>query len=121
LLVAELLPQVTCLLYHLTNLIELTPIRLRLITASCNLDLLGAVALGTLTAVGGGTIRDVIIMGRTPFWSGKDGEEEYLWLSLFAAGLTFFLYPKDEFRKVFDHEAMEWSDSLGLGAFAVIG
>ena len=85
------------------------------------MDLLGAVALGTITAVGGGTIRDVIIIGRAPFWSGKDGEEEYLWLSLFSAGLAFFLYPKDEFRKVFDHEAMEWSDSLGLGAFSVIG
>jgi len=83
------------------------------------LDLLGAVALGTITAVGGGTVRDVVILGRVPFWSGKDGEEEYLWLSLLAAGLTFFVYPK--MTSAFDNEAVELADSLGLGAFAVIG
>ena len=45
--------------------------------ASCGLDLLGCVALGTITAVGGGTIRDVVILGRAPFWSGPNGGNIY--------------------------------------------
>ena len=42
-----------------------------ILAASHGMDLLGAIALGTITAVGGGSIRDVVILGRVPFWSGQ--------------------------------------------------
>lgn len=45
--------------------------------AEANFDLLGAVAVGTVTAVGGGTLRDLVIFARAPFWStaAADGGE----------------------------------------------
>lgn len=33
------------------------------------MDLLGSMVLGTITAVGGGTLRDVMVFGKRPFWS----------------------------------------------------
>jgi hypothetical protein len=39
---------------------------------SNGMDLLGSMVLGTITAVGGGTIRDSIVLRKRPFWS--DGE-----------------------------------------------
>jgi len=87
--------------------------------ATYGLDLLGSVALGTITAVGGGTVRDVVILGRKPFWSGDDGESEYLWMSLIAAATAFFAYPY--IPDFFDSKEMEWADAISLGAFAVIG
>ena len=36
--------------------------------ASAGMDLLGCAAVGTITAVGGGTIRDTIFLRKLPFW-----------------------------------------------------
>ena len=79
--------------------------------ASYGMDLLGAVAVGTVTAVGGGTVRDVVILGRTPFWSGDGGETEYLWIAFLGAVGAFFLYPS--VPDVFDSEGMEFLDAWG--------
>ena len=67
--------------------------------------------MGTITAVGGGTIRDVVVLGRIPFWSGHDGESEYLWLSLIAAAGAFFLYPS--MPEMFDSDGAEFLDAWG--------
>ena len=85
--------------------------------AAAGLDLLGSVAVGSITAVGGGTIRDVLILRREPFWSGADGEVEYLYIAALAAAATFVAYPalSDSWP---DDTAV---DSISLGAFAVIG
>lgn len=82
------------------------------------MDGLGAVAVGTITAVGGGTLRDVIILRREPFWSGAEGEIEYLYLAAAGALAAFILHPivgKDAWP---DDTA---ADAISLGAFAVIG
>ena len=90
--------------------------------AHYGLDLLGVCMVGTITAVGGGTLRDVVVFARAPFWSGAEGETEYLYISLAAAAAAFGLYPHlkggwlDE-----DGALLQWGDALGLGAFAVIG
>ena len=39
-----------------------------LTAATCGCDLLGTLAVGTITAVGGGTIRDTIVLNKQPFW-----------------------------------------------------
>lgn len=87
--------------------------------ASQGMDLLGAVAVGTITACGGGTVRDIVIFSRPPFWSGPDGEQEYLWMSLVAAVVAFYTYPHA--REFYDSRAMDWADGFCLGAFGVIG
>lgn len=86
--------------------------------AACGLDALGAVAVGTITAVGGGSLRDVVILGREPFWSGIGGEVEYLYLAAAGALAAFVFHPivgKDAWP---DDTA---ADAVSLGAFAVIG
>eukprot|EP00741_Cyanophora_paradoxa_P007093 tig00001086_g6864.t1 len=84
------------------------------------MDLLGCLAVGTITAVGGGTIRDMLL-GRRVFW--MDGETEYIWLSLATALATFFVWPELQRQGVIDEDddILFWGDALGIGAFCVIG
>ena len=94
------------------------------ITAGAHgLDMLGVLMVGTITAVGGGTLRDVLILSRLPFWSGADGELEYIYISLGAAALAFFAFPWLRARELLheDGALLQWGDAAGLGAFAVIG
>jgi uncharacterized membrane protein YeiH len=77
------------------------------------LDLFGALVLATVTAVGGGTIRDLIL--DTPvFWTQQ---VIYLYVILFASVFTyiyirFFNFP---------NKLLLWLDALGLAVFTVIG
>ena len=77
------------------------------------LDLFGALVLATVTAVGGGTIRDLIL--DTPvFWTQQ---VIYLYVILFASVFTyiyirFFTFP---------NKLLLWLDALGLAVFTVIG
>lgn len=96
--------------------------------ATCGLDLFGATAIGSITAVGGGTVRDAIILHKRAFWIE---EYEYLWLAAASAVTAFFVWPvipegavesiglKDSNGN--EGELMWWGDALGVGAFAVIG
>jgi len=54
------------------------------------MDLFGATAVGLLTAVGGGTFRDSILLSRQPFWVV---ETEYLYIAITGAAVTFFAWP----------------------------
>ncbi len=54
------------------------------------MDVLGTIVVGTVTAVGGGTIRDTLVLGRAPFWIV---EWEYLLISLLAAVGAFVAWP----------------------------
>jgi uncharacterized membrane protein YeiH len=77
------------------------------------MDLFGLIVLAVVTAIGGGTIRDVML-GVRPFWFTNPN---YILLSLLAALAVFALY-----RFVSAHEtALLWFDAVGLGAFTVIG
>jgi uncharacterized membrane protein YeiH len=92
--------------------------------ASCGLDLLGVTIVGTITAIGGGTIRDAVVLHKQPFWLE---EYEYLLMSAAAAAATFFLWPalpSGNAVKAADGgegPLMWWGDAIGVGAFAVIG
>ncbi|KAG5182247.1 UPF0126 domain-containing protein [Tribonema minus] len=83
------------------------------------MDLLGCTIVGTITAVGGGTVRD-LLLGNTPvFWMT---ETEYLYICLAAAVGTFFTYSAlAEQGFTTDSELLNWADALGVGAFCVIG
>jgi len=79
-----------------------------------DMDLLGVLVLGIVTATGGGTLRDVLI-GDTPPFIFKD--ETYLWVSI-AVSLLVFIYNRCM------HSVMNpllYFDAVGLGTFVVIG
>ena len=78
------------------------------------MDLLGVVILGLVTAVGGGTVRDVLL-GSIPPFCFKD--ENYLYLSIAVALLVFYFHHSLDFL----HRPLLYFDALGLGTFLVIG
>ncbi|MDY0189519.1 MAG: trimeric intracellular cation channel family protein [Desulfuromonas sp.] len=78
------------------------------------MDLLGILVLGIVTAIGGGTLRD-ILLGDTPPFCLKD--ENYLYVSIAAALITFFAH--NMFHRY--RNALLYFDAIGLGTFVVIG
>ncbi|SEF92417.1 trimeric intracellular cation channel family protein [Oceanospirillum linum] len=78
------------------------------------LDLFGVVVVGMVTAIGGGTIRD-LVLGRTPvFWVI---ETLYIWI---IVGTTVATFIAARFHP-FPHRTLQVSDAIGLGVFTVIG
>jgi len=78
------------------------------------MDLLGVVVLALVTAVGGGTVRD-LLLGSIPPFCFKD--ENYLYLSIVIALLVFYYHHSLDFMK----RPLLYFDALGLGTFLVIG
>jgi len=78
------------------------------------LNIFAVVLMGLVTAVGGGTFRDLVI-GRTPLFYLQD--QNYLIL-IFAGGIATYFIPHF-FKKGFSF--FRFLDSLGLAAFAIIG
>ena len=84
-----------------------------LAAARKNLDLLGMVVIATVTAIGGGTLRDVLL-GRAVFWLSQPA---YLYVILGAA-LATVVYTR-RFRP--PDRALAILDALGLALFTIIG
>lgn len=85
-----------------------------LAAAHRRLDLFGVIIVGIVTAVGGGTLRD-LILGRLPvFWVEAN---QYIWLAIATSVIVFALA-----RKVrFPNYAIQVADALGLAVFTIIG
>nr|WP_321398423.1 trimeric intracellular cation channel family protein [uncultured Desulfobacter sp.] len=85
-----------------------------LAAAEKKLDLFGAVFLGFVTAIGGGTMRDMMI-GNTPVSWLQDPVYFYI---IVAAVATTFLFTKTilSFAK-----ALFFFDTIGISVFTVIG
>ena len=79
-----------------------------------DLHLFGALFLGTITSIGGGTVRDLII-GRTPLFYLKD--PNYLIIAIIASTLTYFA--PTFFKKWYSFFRL--IDSIGLSVFTIIG
>ncbi len=77
------------------------------------IDLFSACVLGTITALGGGTIRD-IILGVPVFWSI---DLNYIWASLAASLLAFVGKPLLDRQHLF--RLMLYLDGFGAALFAV--
>ncbi|WP_372740369.1 trimeric intracellular cation channel family protein [Neptunomonas sp.] len=78
------------------------------------MDILGVVVLGIVTALGGGTIRDITL---NAFPIGWVVNNTYLWTAIISAVIAFlmcryFLYPR---------RTMLVLDAAGLALFAVLG
>jgi uncharacterized membrane protein YeiH len=79
-----------------------------------HMDLFGVLVLGVVTAVGGGTLRD-LLLGDIPPFSLKD--ETYIYIAI-AVSLVVFAN-RNQF-KAFEKPLL-YFDAIGLGTFVVIG
>lgn len=78
------------------------------------MDLVGAIAVALITALGGGTLRDMIL-GRTPvFWVSQ---ESYALVAFITAILTFY----STGLLVLTSRSIHLPDALGLGVFSILG
>lgn len=84
-----------------------------LAAAEKRLDILGFVFFGTVTGVGGGTLRDLLL--NVPiFWIS---DTRYLWICAVLSALTWYLAPMLSARR----RLLLWADALGLSLFCVLG
>ena len=83
------------------------------LAANKNFDLFGAYVVGVVTAVGGGTIRD-LMLGLQPFWMSR---VSYLILS--AVALIFVIIFKRYLVKL--NNTFFIFDAIGLALFTVVG
>ena len=80
------------------------------------LDVVGVVVIAFLTAMGGGTLRDVLLNRQPLFWVAH---EYWLWVVI-AVGLgSAIILRARHFEPT--SRAIQWPDALGLGVFAASG
>jgi uncharacterized membrane protein YeiH len=77
------------------------------------MDIVGYVLIGTITGIGGGTLRD-LLLGRKVWWISNPDE---LILCVVASIIAFFFISLAKNN----NRSIVWLDAIGLGAFAVVG
>ncbi len=78
------------------------------------MDIFGVVVLGCVTALGGGTLRDMILGNLPVFWVS---DTVYLLVPVIAAICTFMLVQRWKLAT----RALMYADAAGLAVFTVIG
>lgn len=78
------------------------------------MDVFGVVVLGCVTALGGGTLRDVILGNYPVFWVS---DTTYLKVAVIVAISTFVLVHRWRLPTIF----LIYADAVGLAVFTVIG
>ncbi len=84
-----------------------------LAAARRKMDIFGYVVLALLPAVGGGTVRD-LILNTSVFWV----EQSIYIVVAVSAGLTVFFFSVKVGQR---YNALKWADALGLSLFCVLG
>ena len=84
-----------------------------LMAARYEMDIVGFIMIGTITGIGGGTTRD-LLLGRTVWWTQDPVE---LILVVTVSIITFFFITNEVTRK----KGVIWADALGLSVFAIVG
>lgn len=84
------------------------------------MDLLGCNLVGFITALGGGTIRDVIL-GRTPIFWTTHYDEAILCMCISTGAFFGLPYLARSYGITAEGEFVFWTDTVGLAAFAVLG
>ncbi len=82
--------------------------------SSKKLDLFGAAFIAVVTAVGGGTVRD-LLLGTTPV--GWMQDTTYIYVILSGVGITFLF--KAVVRKL--RKTLFLFDTIGIGVFTILG
>lgn len=85
-----------------------------LVASRKQMDIFGFALLGTVTGVGGGTVRDVLLGNLPVFWVKQP---TYAAIALITSAAVFFLahIPESRYRLIL------WLDAVGLSLVAVIG
>jgi uncharacterized membrane protein YeiH len=85
-----------------------------LVASRKQMDLVGFVLLGTVTGIGGGTLRDILLGANPLFWINSPA---YLVACVAVSGIVFFTahIPQSRYRLLL------WFDALGLAIFSVVG
>jgi len=78
------------------------------------MDILGFLLIGTVTGLGGGTLRDVLLGVAPVYWVI---EPHYVLTCLIASAATYFTAPYLASR----YRALIWMDAIGLATFSVTG
>ncbi|MCJ9427835.1 trimeric intracellular cation channel family protein [Kordiimonas marina] len=81
------------------------------------MDLFGIVVLALMPAVGGGTLRD-LVLGQPVFWI--EGTR-YIYIALLGAGVTFLFAHYIEGGQGKRLKWLTWADAVGLALFCVVG
>lgn len=85
-----------------------------LVASRKEMDIVGFILLGTVTGIGGGTIRDLLLGAVPVFWVVKPA---YLVACILVSCIAFFFahIPQSRYRLLL------WFDAAGLAVFAVTG
>lgn len=84
-----------------------------LVASRQQMDLIGFGLMASVTGVGGGTLRD-LILERSVFWVG---DSRYILVCLAVALLVYFIAPSIQRRYV----VVLWADAIGISTYAVMG
>jgi uncharacterized membrane protein YeiH len=85
-----------------------------LYAAERKMDIIAFILIGTVTGIGGGTLRD-LLLGVTPvFWVQAP---IHVMVSIIAAGITYFAVKLINKR----YQWILWMDAIGLAVFAMAG
>ncbi|MEC9368213.1 MAG: trimeric intracellular cation channel family protein [Pseudomonadota bacterium] len=84
-----------------------------LVASRKQMDLIGFALLATVTGVGGGTLRD-LLLSRQAFWIA---DQTYLAVCLAIAVIVYFTAHLLQRRYI----ALLWMDAVGLAAYGVLG
>jgi uncharacterized membrane protein YeiH len=85
-----------------------------LVASRKQMDVFGFILLGTVTGVGGGTIRDLLLGIAPVYWVG---DPRYLMVCIVVSAVVFFTAHIPESR----YRMLLWVDAAGLAAYAVVG
>ncbi|SLN30138.1 hypothetical protein PSA7680_01431 [Pseudoruegeria aquimaris] len=85
-----------------------------LVASRAQLDIVGFLFLGTLTAVGGGTIRDLLLNRDAVFWIASPS---YIAVASAASVLIYFTAPLLESRRAW----IVWLDAIALSVAVAVG
>ncbi len=88
-----------------------------MLAARKGLDPFGAVIIGAVTGMGGGTLRDILLGSLPVYWIA---EPKYLAIAVFGAMLGYFTSPWAQAIAT-RRAALIWADAIGLSVFCVLG
>lgn len=88
-----------------------------MLAARKSLDPFGAVIIGAVTGMGGGTLRDILLGSLPVYWIA---EPKYLAVAVFGALLGYFTSPWAQAIAT-RRAALIWADAIGLSVFCVLG
>ncbi|KJG19353.1 hypothetical protein UB37_18715 [Photobacterium iliopiscarium] len=105
------------MLIHTIEIICIVAFALSAVISEANIskDIVSVMVLGWITALGGGTVRDIILSTGQVFWIR---DPSYFWTALITSFIGFFLAP--HLRKIKAERLIVVLDAIGIAMFSVL-